>query len=149
MCKHLICMMEGFTMKKVLLLMVIMLLAVVAGCNTTTPKDAPDQKEQKTEMSQPTVSMAPVVVKYVSPAKQEMKKVIPSKGELDGTVMHERENIVYCEEVSDNSIEDNCFTNPDYVVAVASKSPNFCNGLDNYRKSECLTYLQEGYGVNE
>ncbi len=136
----------GFTMKKVLFVMIMLLLTVVAACNTTTPKDAP---EQKTQASQPTVSMAPVVVTYVSPAKQETKKVMPSKAELDSTVMHERENIVYCEEVSDNTIEDNCFTNPEYVVAVASKSPNFCNDLDNYRKSECLTYLQEGYGVNE
>ncbi|MBI3031992.1 hypothetical protein HYY69_00835 [Candidatus Woesearchaeota archaeon] len=137
-------------MKKVLLILMIMLLAFAAGCNTA-PKDVP---EQKTQPSQATVSMAPVVVTYVSPSKEETKKTKPTKTkvttELDGTIMHERENIVYCEEVSDNSIEDNCFTNPDYVVAVASKSPNFCQSLDdNYRKSECLTYLQEGYGVNE
>lgn len=151
-------------MKRLLLIMIMILAVLVAGCTTMeTSEDETSKEVTKVNAAASTSSVvlaAPVAFTQVEVvtgnAKENAevestveKTTAPSTPKM-GVPEHELQEVVYCEDVPYESIERNCFSHVPYIIAVASKDLNFCNNLkDDYRKSECLTYLEAIQPTNE
>ena len=141
-------------MKRLLLIILALSLVLITACTTGNVV-----QEAETEVEE--VTYKPVVFTEIEKTSDEYNEYVDCvadcndcenkcEDQYDADKAVETEDIVHCEDIESDVVKDNCFNNVKYVKAIASKDPEFCKSIsDQYRRTECLNFLQTGELMTE